>query len=193
MSALSPQIAISVKRILRVPYLQARDYISDMDVKTVRRNNLAVLEKACGTIAALSERTGIPASYISQVKGGYRKLGDAAARKVEAAYRKPLGWMDQSIGQSPENLPVHVGNELCTTPNIPKAANLSPDLLQVIAWYQGMGPRNQARAMAQLHLWYLNDQEDERPSIPGARVYSQGEPLEGNQKGHDKRNRKAAK
>lgn len=160
MRALSPQFAIRVKRNLRVPYLQACDYIPDMDVKTVRRNNLAVLEKACGTIAALSERTGIPASYISQVKGGYRKLGDAAARKVEAAYRKPVGWMDQPIGQSPENPPVHVGNEISATPNIGLSVSLlnDPAVASLVQLFLQMSKGNQHRTLLECQLRVLDDQ-----------------------------------
>lgn len=138
----------------------------------------------------LAKLAGVTPSSVTQWETGETKSIDGRNLvKIAAACGVDAVWL--ATGQ---NLPVHVGNEISTTSNIPKAANLSPDLLQVIAWYQGMGPRNQQRAQAQLKLWFLDDnQEDERPSVPGARVISQGEALEPNQKGHHKSNRKAAK
>lgn len=67
-----------------------------MDNKTIRRTNLATLSVRYRTLEQLSAKTGITASYLSQIRGGYRQMGDAAARKIERAFRKPVGWMDQT-------------------------------------------------------------------------------------------------
>jgi SOS-response transcriptional repressor LexA len=49
-----------------------------------------------GTLAEIERRTSgeVTASYLSQVKNGYREMGDKTARSLESALNKPSGWMD---------------------------------------------------------------------------------------------------
>lgn len=142
---------------------------------------------------ALSEATKIPQPTIHRILKGESQ--DPKTKTLEPIARYfGLTVSAMRDDKTPENLPKQVGNELCSPPNTSFGVNLSPDLIQIIKWYQAMGPRNRARAMAQIHLWYLDDtQEDGRPSVPGARVISQGEALEPNQKGHHKSDRKTVK
>lgn len=73
-----------------------------MDVKTVRRQNLVVIEAKVGKLAeierltavALGEDERVRASYLSQVKGG-RGMGDHIARRLERWLDVENGWMDR--------------------------------------------------------------------------------------------------
>lgn len=67
-----------------------------LDSKEIRRRNLLVLISEAGTAAALAEAAQTSAAYLSQILSVKTKahLGDALARKLEAAMRKPHGWMD---------------------------------------------------------------------------------------------------
>jgi phage repressor protein C with HTH and peptisase S24 domain len=68
----------------------------------IRRNNLQIAISRAGTAAALSERAGVSAAYLSQIKnqhpekttGSPRAMGDDVARKIEAALNESVGWMD---------------------------------------------------------------------------------------------------
>lgn len=68
----------------------------------IRRANLNLLIAQAGSSAALADRSDASASYLSQVKNGtrskdgtQRNLGPKLARRLEAAMRKPTGWMDK--------------------------------------------------------------------------------------------------
>lgn len=69
-----------------------------MDVKAIRQKKITELEARLGSLAAIERLTdgAVTASYLSQIKGGYRKMGDAIARRLERALRKDLGWMDHA-------------------------------------------------------------------------------------------------
>lgn len=76
-----------------------------MDVKSTRRENLAVLVSECHpqTLAELERRTGVKANYLSQVTGRGprpRNMGDQVARRLEVGMQKPVGWMDQQHNNS---------------------------------------------------------------------------------------------
>lgn len=73
---------------------------------TNRENRLHWLEVAiglAGSASRLAERADLSEAYLSQVRtrskdsktGRCRSLGATAARKIERALRKPVGWMDQ--------------------------------------------------------------------------------------------------
>jgi SOS-response transcriptional repressor LexA len=67
-----------------------------MDAKTIRRMNLTHLERQWRSLAALERQTNgeVTASYLSQVKNGYREMGDRVARRLEEGTNQPMGWMD---------------------------------------------------------------------------------------------------
>jgi SOS-response transcriptional repressor LexA len=65
-----------------------------------RRANLAQLEQKFGSLAELERRADgeVTASYLSQVKNGYRDMGSKVARKLEEKLSLGLGWMDGAPG-----------------------------------------------------------------------------------------------
>lgn len=67
-----------------------------MDSKAIRRQNLALLERELAGLAEMERRAGgeVTASYLSQVKTGYRQMGDKIARKLEEKMGLEIGWMD---------------------------------------------------------------------------------------------------
>lgn len=89
-----------------------------MDVKEVRRLNLEYLIAVVGSTKALSDMVDTDPNYISQIKNGNsnKKMGDRFARKLEAAFNKPEGWMDQ----------LQIANEK-------KAGNLTDEMLLNLA------------------------------------------------------------
>lgn len=68
-----------------------------MDVKTIRRQNLALLKRQFETFAALERATGgeVTASYLSQVNIDSRDMGDKVARRLEEKLGLEFGWMDR--------------------------------------------------------------------------------------------------
>lgn len=74
-----------------------------MDNKTIRRINLDGLIAQFETIEALAKATNTVANYLSQIKGGSRKMGDATARKLERALDKEPGWIDVLHFASPDD------------------------------------------------------------------------------------------
>jgi hypothetical protein len=69
-----------------------------MDAKTNRRNNLRVLCEQFGGQAEVAKRVKTDAAYLSQCLTNWqgRGVGTSLARRIEQAFGKPLGWMDQS-------------------------------------------------------------------------------------------------
>lgn len=67
-----------------------------LDSKEIRRQNLRALIAEQGTAASLAEKAQTSAAYISQILSQKTKafVGDALARKLESATKKPRGWMD---------------------------------------------------------------------------------------------------
>jgi SOS-response transcriptional repressor LexA len=70
----------------------------------IRRENLEVAIKRLGTAAKLAEAAGTSPAYLSQIRnrtpdsksGTPKMMGDAMARRIEAALGEPDGWMDKS-------------------------------------------------------------------------------------------------
>lgn len=70
--------------------------------KDIRHENLLILIKEEGSIQAVADKTGKSHAQISQLKnkapyqgtGNPRGVGDSLAREIEAAFSKPVGWMD---------------------------------------------------------------------------------------------------
>jgi hypothetical protein len=69
-----------------------------MDIKTIRKMNVRILESEVGSLTALARLAGTTQSYLSQCvgKGAFRAVGDDMARRLEFGTKKPHGWMDES-------------------------------------------------------------------------------------------------
>lgn len=74
-----------------------------MDAKTNRRNNLRYLVAQTGGQVEVAKRVDTDPAYLSQVLANWkgRGVGDALARRIETAFGKPVGWMDQAHDQKP--------------------------------------------------------------------------------------------
>lgn len=68
-----------------------------MDVRTIRRANLAALVRAHGGNKPLADAIGTDAAYISQLLSNKTKadMGHMLARRIEKALDLEPGWMDQ--------------------------------------------------------------------------------------------------
>lgn len=70
----------------------------------IRRENLEVAIKRLGSAAKLAEAANTSPAYLSQIRnrtpdsktGTPKMMGDAMARRIEAALGEPHGWMDRS-------------------------------------------------------------------------------------------------
>lgn len=70
----------------------------------IRRENLEVAIKRLGSAAKLAEAASTSPAYLSQIRnrtpdsktGTPKMMGDAMARRIEAALGEPHGWMDRS-------------------------------------------------------------------------------------------------
>ncbi|WP_454751676.1 hypothetical protein [Cupriavidus necator] len=69
-----------------------------MDIKTIRKMNVRLLEREIGSLSALARLANTSQSYLSQCvgPGAFRSIGDEMARRLEHAMKKPNGWLDQS-------------------------------------------------------------------------------------------------
>ena len=71
-------------------------------IDEIRRDNLQLAVKRFRTAAALAEKAGVAAAYLSQIKnqtpesktGKPKAMGDDVARKIERAIGESEGWMD---------------------------------------------------------------------------------------------------
>ncbi|MEN7527006.1 hypothetical protein [Cupriavidus sp. DL-D2] len=69
-----------------------------MDIKTIRKLNVRLLEREIGSLSALARKVGSTQSYLSQCVGasGIRSIGEELARRLEHAMGKPYGWLDEA-------------------------------------------------------------------------------------------------
>lgn len=67
-----------------------------MDIRTTRRARLLSVVKSFPTVAAFAKEYKLDATYIRQLLGGHREIGEKAARKLEQAMDKEPGWLDES-------------------------------------------------------------------------------------------------
>ncbi|MEL6236989.1 MAG: hypothetical protein AAFO57_00530 [Pseudomonadota bacterium] len=69
-----------------------------MDISTIRRMNVRILEREAGSLAKLAEMAGTKENYLSQCtsKLPARNIGNDVARRLESGMGKPYGWMDES-------------------------------------------------------------------------------------------------
>lgn len=75
----------------------------NMDISSIRLNNLLTLKKRYRTQAELAEAVNTDPAYISQILGrkkrgteGARNIGNDFARKIEDRLNLPYGWRDQT-------------------------------------------------------------------------------------------------
>jgi len=82
----------------------------------IRRENLEVAIKRFGSAAKLAEAANTSPAYLSQIRnrtpdsktGTPKMMGDAMARRIEAALGEPDGWMDRShLFQEPAAQPAN--------------------------------------------------------------------------------------
>lgn len=73
----------------------ARCYGSTMDVKQIRFENFQQLLKKMDSQRAFADKVGLAVAFISQMNTKRRAVGDDAARRIEAAFGLPRGWMDK--------------------------------------------------------------------------------------------------
>lgn len=77
-------------------------------VAEIRLDNLGTLIREARTVEALARAVDTSPIYLSQVRnrtltrsGTPRGVGDALARRLEIATRKPIGWMDANHAAEP--------------------------------------------------------------------------------------------
>jgi SOS-response transcriptional repressor LexA len=107
-----------------------------MDAKQIRRANLASIIAKEGKAAAVAEKVGTAAAYLSQILSGKTKanVGDDLARRVETAYGKPYGWMDERHHKNLAD-PIYMAQQAENAGNV----SPGPDLrgkVPLISWVQ---------------------------------------------------------
>lgn len=66
-----------------------------------RQHWLKVLVEEQGGAARVADAAGTPASHISAMTAGRRGIGDLLSDRLEAAFGKPNGWLDQPADHDP--------------------------------------------------------------------------------------------
>lgn len=68
----------------------------------ISRTNARYLADSVGGFRRFGERVGLAESQVSQLlgKNPSRNIGVKVARRIEEAFEKPLGWIDQRHGES---------------------------------------------------------------------------------------------
>lgn len=123
-------------------------------IAEIRRNNLKLaVDVFGGDVDKLCEVANVSYAYLSQIKtmqpdtktGRPRSMGDAVARKIEVAIKKPVGWMDKDHSeQSHANVtPAQIG-----TRKIPLIS-----YVQAGIWTETIDPYQTGDA----HEWLLTD------------------------------------
>ena len=102
-------LSIYILRIYRKADLMP---VMNLTAKNIRQLNLESLIKASGlSKGQFAAKVGTAPAYISQMlsEAKPRGMGDHLARTIEAAFNKPLGWMDSvhpPVGAQPEPTPM---------------------------------------------------------------------------------------
>jgi hypothetical protein len=71
-------------------------------VKDTRRANLEALIAAHGSIRELADAAGANAAHLSQIRNGFRSMGDTFARALERELGLETGWLDSPHDAAPE-------------------------------------------------------------------------------------------
>jgi len=56
-----------------------------------------------GALGRFGKFTGVAARYLTHINSGIKRLGDASCQKMEVAFKKPPGWMDEDHGNIVES------------------------------------------------------------------------------------------
>lgn len=77
-----------------------------MDIRTIRRENLAALVRSRGGNKALADAINTDPAYISQLLSTRTRadMGHSLARRIETALDLPFGWMDQPHDASEQRI-----------------------------------------------------------------------------------------
>ncbi|WP_051975390.1 hypothetical protein [Cupriavidus necator] len=119
-----------------------------MDIHEIRRAHLRELTRERGSKAKLAKLSESSPAYISQVLSETTKanVGDDLARRIERAYGKPRGWMDQ-IGTLEDR-------ETAARVDVPPApvrrAITEDDLLEAFALLRALSEGAKRVAIAQI-------------------------------------------
>ena len=125
-------------------------YLSAMDIRLIRRANLATLIAEAGSVAKLHSRTGISEKYISQITTNFvgrgrksrREIGHEMARRLEAGMNRREGWMD--VSHNPTQ-PAAAG---------PKRAELdhSADEYEILALWRALFEEQRTELLSRLRV-----------------------------------------
>ena len=97
-----------------------------MDINALRVKNLRALVDACGGLTELARRLHLSGpSYLSQMLGGHRPIGEKAARKMELQMDLPAGWLDTAHDAPREVDTVQVVNAVRTVATAAKEAGVA--------------------------------------------------------------------
>lgn len=114
--------------IKRLIYLSAKSAdTAYMTVEKTRLTNVRALIKEAGGPAAAAERLNMDRSQLSQIAGRNptRNIGATIARRIEAAWGKPTGWLDGT----------HEVQQLIGTYNVSEGPDLNRQV-PLISWVQ---------------------------------------------------------
>ena len=103
-------------------------FYAGMDVREIRRENLAELVRAHRGNKALADAIDTDPAYISQLLSTKTKadMGHSLARRIEQALDLPGGWMDQG----------HANEPMIAEGGAPKYADPRARLYPLIPWSQ---------------------------------------------------------
>lgn len=88
--------ALSIVQSARINKGMAEKETTPIDVNAIRKANLRRLIAEAGTLSAFAQRVDVNPDYLSSIVSarGKRNAGDDLMRRVEAAYKLPLGTLD---------------------------------------------------------------------------------------------------
>lgn len=87
-----------------------------LTIDQIRLANLNLLVREAGTLQAVAEAAETSSVYLSQVRnrladpktGRHRAMGSKLARRLESAFGKPEGWMDEANAQASQGNPAGI-------------------------------------------------------------------------------------
>ena len=74
-----------------------------MDISETRKRRLLELTQRYDSVADFCRKCNLTETYIRQLTGGHRNIGEKTARKIERAAGIASGWLDGDIVKSSAN------------------------------------------------------------------------------------------